>query len=454
MARRTIHIALIAVWSFGSAGCVAVQQETGDRVQLGGPAKEPPPAAVDAFDSALLAFAELDARRQFSREKCTRVAEAFLQADALSGAGLPDARYDAGLAYRRCGMHAEARRAFESVLALSPHHGPARVELALDDLSRSGRVDEAIQTLDDVVKRARYQDAPALVKLASLRMQRNLARPNAEDAEAALKDVQRALAVDDAFMPAYNELAIMHLQRARAELGKVTTPALALASDVEAGRRTQSLDMAALVASQGLAKNASYAPLHNTAGLVAVELGELHTAVESFDRARKLSPSLLEASHNYAALSLMTRSFDRAERAYRDVLAVAPNDYEAHLGLSLALRAQATSPADAARLDAAERSLERAMKLAPERPEAYFNRAILTAELRAKTTDPNASLRMIERAACELNRFTARARDKSQYASALKRADERRRDMTDVLSFIHESRTDASRPLPVPLECR
>jgi tetratricopeptide (TPR) repeat protein len=454
MARRVVHMALLAVWSFGSAGCVAVQQEMGDRVQLAGPTNQPPPPALQAFESALVAFTALGAREQLSRQDCTRVADAFLQADALSGSGLPDARYDAGLAYRRCGMRAEARRAFESVLALSPHHGPARVELALDDLSRSGRVDEAIETLDDVVKRARYQDAPALVKLASLRMQRNLARPNAEDAEAALKDVQRALAVDDGFMPAYNELALMHLQRARAELGKVATPAMSLASDVEAGRRTHSLDMAGLVASQGLAKNASYAPLHNTAGLVAVELGELHTAVESFDRARKLNPSLLEASHNYAALSLMTRSFERAERAYRDVLAIAPNDYEAHLGLSLALRAQATSSGDTARLDAAERSLERAMKLAPERPEAYFNRAILTAELRAKTTDANTSLRMIERAVCELNRFTARARDKSQYASALKRAEERRRDMSDVLLFIGDGRTDASRPLPVPLECR
>ena len=454
MARRVVHMALLAVWSFGSAGCVAVQQETRERVQLVGPTNQPPPPALEAFDRALLAFTALDARGRFSRVDCTRVAEAFLQADALSGSGLPDARYDAGLAYRRCGMRAEARRAFESVLALSPHHGPARVELALDDLSRTGRVDEAIQTLDDVVKRARYQDASALVKLASLRMQRNLVRPSAEDAEAALKDVQRALAVDDAFMPAYNELALLHLQRARAELGKVTTPAMALASDVEAGRRTHSLDMAALVASQGLAKNASYAPLHNTAGLVAVELGELHTAVESFDRARKLRPSLLEASHNYAALSLMTRSFERAERAYRDVLAVAPNDYEAHLGLSLALRAQATSSGDTARLDAAERSLERAMKLAPERPEAYFNRAILTAELRAKTTDANTSLRMIERAVCELNRFTARARDESRYASALKRAEERRRDMTDALLFIREGGTEASPPLPVPLECR
>jgi tetratricopeptide (TPR) repeat protein len=453
MARRVCHIAALAVWSFGTTGCVAIHQGTGDRAEVLTPVNQPPAPAVEAFDRALQEFAALDVRGRFSPDTCARLARAFLEADALSGAGLPEARYDAGLAYQRCGMREPARRAFESVLALSPHHGPARVELALDDLARAGRLDEAIQTLDDVVQRARYQDAAALVKLASLRARRNHVRPNPDDAEAALKDVQRALAVDDAFMPAYNELALMHLQRARSELGKVTAPPMSIASDVEAGRRTQSLDMAALVASQGLAKDSSYAPLHNTAGLIAVELGELHTAIQSFERARRLNPGLLEASHNYAALSLMTRSFERAEQAYRDVLAAAPNDYEAHLGLSLALRAQAKSAADSARLDAAERSLERAMELAPERPEAYFNRAILTAELRAKTTDANASVRMLNRAVCELDRFTARARDKIRYTSALKRAEERRRDMTDVLLFLGPAQTEGSRPLPVPLEC-
>ena len=451
MARSVFRITALAAWAFWLSGCVVIQQETGDRARVAGSADAPPAPAVQAFERALDEFAALDARGQFSREQCTRLAAAFLEADELAG-GLPEARYDAGLSYQRCGLRAEARRAFESALAISPLHGPARVELALADLARTGRIDDAIRTLDDVVKRARYQDAPTLVKLAALRARKNQLEPAVENADAALKDVQRALAVDDSFMPAYNELALLHLSRARAELGKKQAPLLSLASEVAAGTRTQSLDMAALVASQGLQKDASYAPLHNTAGLVAVELGELHTAIVSFDRARRLQPALLEASHNYAALSLMTRSFERAEHAYRDVLARSPDDYEAHLGLSLALRAQAKGPGDTALLDEAERSLARAMKLAPERPEAYFNRAILTAELRAKSTDENASVRMLERAICELDRFRARARDEDRYAAALKRAAERRRDMTDVLIFV-DHRSDEARRLPVPLEC-
>jgi len=453
MLRRVFRITALIAGAYAVSGCVAIQQGAGGRVQSGGPAREPPVVALQAFERALAEFSAADARRPLASEECTRLADAFLEADALSGAGLPEARYDAGLSYQRCGLRAEARRAFESVLSIAPQHGPARVELALDELTRTGRLDEAIATLDDVVKRARYQDAPTLVKLAALRMQRHLAQPNPDDAEAAQKDVQRALAVDDAFMPAYNELALMHLHRARTELGKAAPPSMSLASEVEVGRRTQSLDLAALVASQGLAKDSSYAPLHNTAGLVAVELGELHTAIESFDRARTLEPALLEASHNYAALSLMTRSFDRAERAYRDVLARAPGDYEAHLGLSLALRAQAKGPADLRLLDAAERSLLEAMKLAPERPEAYFNRAILSSELRAKVTDTEASLRMFRRAYCELSRFTVRARDDGRYAAALKVAEARRRDMSDILLFLGPKRSTGSEAVSAPLEC-
>ncbi len=375
MARRVLHTAVLAVWSFGLSGCVAIQQGAGDRAHVAAPARaEPASAAVEDFE--------------------------------------------------------------------------------LDELARTGHLDEAVQVLEDVVKLTRYQDALALVKLASLRMRRHLATGNAGDAVEALRDVQRALAVDDGFMPAYNELALIHLQRARAELGRTSAATMSVASDVQTGRRTQSLDLAALVASRGIAKDPTYAPLHNTAGLIAVELGELHIALESFDRARTLSPSLLEASHNYAALSLLTRSFERAERAYRDVLALAPNDYEAHLGLSLALRAQAKSAADVARLDAAERSIARAIELAPERPEAYFNRAILSAELRAKSTDPDVAIRMIRRAVCELSRFSARARDQSRYGTALKRAEERRRDMTDTLLFLVPTGEDGSRTVPpAPLEC-
>jgi tetratricopeptide (TPR) repeat protein len=173
----------------------------------------------------------------------------------------------------------------------------------------------------------------------------------------------------------------------------------------------------------------------------------LHRAIESFDRARSLAPGLLEASHNYAAVSLLTRSFERAESAYRATLSRSPKDYEALVGLSLALRGQAKGQGDEALLTAAEKALERATAVAPERPEAYFNRALLTSEFRAKSTEGSTSLAMLKRAYCELGRFVERARNNGAYETALKRAEERRRDISDTLIFLREAR-------PVdPLEC-
>jgi tetratricopeptide (TPR) repeat protein len=460
MARIVWHWVSVSAFSFGLSGCVAIQQETGERA-VSAPQAGPPAPAVRAFEQALAEFSVLDARGEFRLADCRRLAHAFIEADRESiergGKPLAEARYDAGLSYQRCGLDSEARALFESALSVDSRHGPSRTEVALADFARTGAVDDAITTLEDVVQSSHFLDTSALVKLAALRLQRHHVRPNDAELEAAQKDIQRALAIDDRFMPAYNQLALFHLHRARRALGKGSEPSMSLASEVESGERTQALDMAALVAAHGLEKNPRYAPLHNTAGLIAVELGELHRAIESFDRARTLAPALLEASHNYAAVSLLTRSFERAEIAYRATLARSPKDYEALVGLSLSLRGQAKGPTDEALLTAAEQALDRATALAPERPEAYFNRALLTSEFRAKSTEGTTAVTMLKRAHCELGRFVQRARNKPGYETALKRAEARRRDISDTLLFIREPDSSASDSLPEPplppLEC-
>jgi tetratricopeptide (TPR) repeat protein len=460
MARTVWHLVAVSAFTFGLSGCVAIQQQAPEHA-LSAPQTGPPGSAVRAFEQALAEFSVLDARGEFKPADCRRLAQAFLEADRESiergGKPLAEARYDAGLSYQRCGLDPEARALFESALSVDSRHGPSRTEVALDDFARTGAVDEAITTLEDVVQASHFLDTSALVKLAALRLQRHGRHPNDAELEAAQKDIQRALAIDDRFMPAYNQLALLHLHRARQALGKGSEPSMSLASELSPGKRTQALDMAALVASQALEKNPRYAPLHNTAGLIAVELGDLHRAIESFERARSLAPGLLEASHNYAAVCLLTRSFERAESAYRATLSRSPNDYEALVGLSLALRGQAKGPADAALLTAAEQALDRATALSPDRPEAYFNRALLTSEFRAKSAEGTTAVTMLKRAHCELGRFVQRARNKAEYATALKRAEARRRDISDTLLFIREPgpRATDSPPEPPldPVEC-
>ncbi len=150
--------------------------------------------------------------------------------------------------------------------------------------------------------------------------------------------------------------------------------------------------MAALVCSQAIAKNPRWAPLHNTAGLIEVELGNLSRAAASFDEARRLDPGLVEAQMNLAALNLQVRGFARAEEAYRAVLALRPDDYDARVGLALAIRGQIDAASEPERVKAATKELEEAKRLAPERPEAYFNQAILVQEYGGRTGAPGEAL--------------------------------------------------------------
>jgi len=79
---------------------------------------------------------------------------------------------------------------------------------------------------------------------------------------------------------------------------------------------TQALELAALVCSQAIRKNPNYAPIHNTAGLIQNELGQVNGAVAEFATAAKLDPKFFEAQMNYAAVNLSFRGFSEAEKAY------------------------------------------------------------------------------------------------------------------------------------------
>ena len=64
----------------------------------------------------------------------------------------------------------------------------------------------------------------------------------------------------------------------------------------------------------------------------------MNGAVEEFANAAKLDPTFFEAQMNYAAVNLSFRGFEQAQSAYQKALEMRPNDYDAHLGLALALR--------------------------------------------------------------------------------------------------------------------
>jgi tetratricopeptide (TPR) repeat protein len=197
----------------------------------------------------------------------------------------------------------------------------------------------------------------------------------------------------------------------------------------------QMLDLAALVASQAQRKNPNYAPIHNTIGLIQVELRNFNNAVKSFSRARALDAKFFEAHMNYAAVNLSFRGFNEAEKAYRDALKLRPNEYEAHLGLALAIRGQISDANFDKGVAEAQKHLDQAKKIDAARPETYYNEAILTQEYRAKRGNPIPGL---EKASQQYKEFISKAGDDPVFAQAVKRSKDRSQDIEDTITFIKE----------------
>jgi tetratricopeptide (TPR) repeat protein len=386
-------------------------------------AKPPGLTAPEAkrFETALARFAALDRSRGWNQENCREIA-AELESVAASGTASERqvALYDAGLAYERCGLVEPAEHAFERA---GGHR--ARARLLLLRYAAGESLDRTLERFAYLVVESKFRHVELLVTLAALQMRRNAEG----DADTARTNLQRALAIDDAHMPALNLLAQSYLARARSQ----SPPSLVLAGAERRSARRQMLDLAALVTSQAIRKNARYAPIHNTAGLISVELADYNAALRSFARARELDPRFVEAHVNYAAVSLSLRGYAQAEQAYRTALALGGDDYETRIGLALALRGAAT-PTSQRLIAEAKRHLQAAKRLAPERPEAYYNEALLLEELDAKHAQGRAAIDTLRRAQQLYSKFRTRAGP--AHRDAVVRAEQRSEDITHKIEFL------------------
>jgi hypothetical protein len=174
-------------------------------------AENAPEGIKDKFRDGLALMAKHDRAGDWSEDACKETATLLMAANGIAAAS-----YDAGLVARRCHMPAEARSLFEAALKSDPRFYKARVALALDT-DKAG-LDQAIAEVRRTVFEVRFQDADAVVALATLQMRRGSTvadddGPN--DMERAKGNLHRALAIDDGNMAAMNQLALLHLDRAR-----------------------------------------------------------------------------------------------------------------------------------------------------------------------------------------------------------------------------------------------
>ena len=439
----------------------------------GGAPVAPPPVekpALERFTTALDAFNAHDKANDWTDPVCAETARMFEGAASAQSKGkLPEATFDAGLAYQRCGNDKEAKGHFQQALSDDPKSHFARAQLALYQFKSDGNVDAAISSLEQAVNDANFRNVPALVDLAMFQMLRDSdmiganCRANVggkdvdlRDFDCAKRNLQRALAIDDGYMPAFNQLALYYFGSAKKKapgsaggrkIGRTiaTNAALAKRGDV------QQLELAALVCSQAVRKDANYAPIHNTSGLILNELGQVNTAVKEFQAAASLDPHFFEAQMNLAAINLSFRGFDKAEAAYKKALEMHPNDYDAHLGLALALRGQIDDTNYDQQVRSVQSELDSCKKLDASRPDAYFNEGILTQEYKAKNAGGTTqAIAVYQQAKQIFDTFLGKASGKPEYDGAVKKSKERMQDMDDTINFLQAGGPSTPSEPPAP----
>ena len=274
------------------------------------------------------------------------------------------------------------------------------------------------------------------------------------DFDCAKLNLQRALAIDDGYMPAFNQLALYYFGSAKKKAGSGKKFGRTIATNAALGKRgdVQQLELAALVCSQAVRKNPGYAPIHNTSGLILNDLGQVNTAVKEFQSAAQLDPHFFEAQMNLAAINLSFRGFDKAEGAYRKALEMHQNDYDAHLGLALALRGQIDDSNYDKKVGAVQSELDSCKKIDPARPDSYFNEGILTQEYKAKGAGAKEkTIAVYQQAKQVFETFMDKASGKTEYDGAVKKAKERMQDMDDVVKFLELPGAPDTPPPPPPL---
>jgi len=175
------------------------------------------PEAAKLYAEGLAEMERLDKMPNgWTADTCAATAKKFLDAADAQGKFFAGAIYNAGASYHRCNDFANARKYYKQVLDKDEKFHRARVQLARFDLADSGdtAIDKAMSEYQRAITDSDFQNVEALVELARLQMKRNNNASDsdgANDFERAKKNLQRALAVDDGYMPAFNLLALYYL---------------------------------------------------------------------------------------------------------------------------------------------------------------------------------------------------------------------------------------------------
>jgi len=293
-----------------------------------------------------------------------------------------------------------------------PQVDSVAVRLTVPERRRRQKLDARIDELARVAQASGFADLAVLTDLSGRQIERGslggeMANRDLADANS---NLARVLAIDEHSAAALNDLALLHLTEAR-----------------QKGR--PELELAMGVCIRAMREHPLFAPLRNTAGLVAFELRDALGAALHFEAAVRLDAGFSAAQNNLGASLLFGRKFEAAERAYDRALDLRGDDYEAHLGRALARRGQISPANFRAQVASVESDLERCKALDPERPEAYYSDAILTERFKALDAPTDKANLVLERARSLFDTFIAKAGERPEYAKEIHLAKMRVRDL-------------------------
>jgi tetratricopeptide (TPR) repeat protein len=145
------------------------------------------------------------------------------------------------------------------------------------------------------------------------------------------------------------------------------------------------MDTAELISAESL-KAEKTAASERTAGLVSLKRGDDAVAFQHFVHASELDPKDSTARLNMGVVLLQAGAYARAEKEFKAVVDIEPDNDEATLGLAAAIRGQGKRDNQAPYREA-ERLLKTVLARDPSNLAATFNLGVLYAEFMVKPDD-------------------------------------------------------------------
>ena len=397
----------------------------GDQSGLGGSGKLSPDQIVPKakkreisedqraeFDKATARYLSAKKSGGLSGGECSSVADAFKNA-AQGTPVLLEALFNQGAVLQECGREDEAVRIWQGMTEGRMKYGPAMTNLGYIAWKNNER-GRAEALFAQAIEADPLHTVEARNNLAQIL--RDKARHSSSSDEKktyvgqAVSHLRTVLALDSNNLQAFATLAFIYYEMNMLEMAKlVGNQAIKKADEIatgkfeeekaeeaaegkagkgkkkekkkdagkdtddEGGKLAKEVDVREAGTGVTPAMKVNLAVVHNTLGLVELKRKNISPAITQFRKAVDMNPAFNEARLNLAALSLNNRDYKTAEENFRAVLQAQPKNYEAAIGLGVALRG-------GKKIDEAETQYNEAQKLDSANPSSYFNLGLLYQE--------------------------------------------------------------------------